>query len=450
MKKYDGHHGTMRDAQWSIVHYGRDGHPGVGKALDLLQDRFWPTSPTGKASGRGRWTALSPQRWPRSRARDARPRSWAWTSWPRGWARDKALELDADLVAIDSIKDVLPKASDEERAGLYNMARQAALASGIDWMELHHNRKAGVGNKEPDTLEDVYGARWLMAGAGSVISLFGESGASVVSMKQLKAPAGEFFPRWVELDKGKGMLALHDNLTVESLAARATAGTSALLVARKIYSTEKPDRSQVQSVRNKFKRLAGQGVIEEYASTVDGTQMFRATSSNALATPQQRDTATPATDTPSSQVKAATPSSNTSNDPATFGGSLIEPPNVARPAERLRNPLPPTLRQSTRPLPGPPEAGWIMTTPMRGSPIKRRRRNGHGGRRRNGSPQPATGPLRPRERAACASAGSTGASGSARCATDGTPSPGADMATIGDLLTRQSRSSGSRPWRVAP
>jgi nucleoside diphosphate kinase len=233
------------------------------------------------------------------------------------WIRDKALELDADLVAIDSIKDVLPKASDEERAGLYNMARQAALASGIDWMELHHNRKAGVGNKEPDTLEDVYGARWLMAGAGSVISLFGESGASVVSMKQLKAPAGEFFPRWVELDKGKGMLALHDNLTVESLAARATAGTSALLVARKIYSTEKPDRSQVQSVRNKFKRLAGQGVIEEYASTVDGTQMFRATSSNALATPQQRDTATPATDTPSSQVKAATPSSNTSNDPAT-------------------------------------------------------------------------------------------------------------------------------------
>jgi hypothetical protein len=107
------------------------------------------------------------------------------------WIRDKAQELGADLVVIDSIKDVLPKASDEERAGLYNMARQACLSVGIDWMELHHNRKAGVGNKEPDTLEDVYGARWLTAGAGSVISLHGESGASVVSMKQLKTPAGE-------------------------------------------------------------------------------------------------------------------------------------------------------------------------------------------------------------------------------------------------------------------
>jgi hypothetical protein len=272
------------------------------------------------------------------------------------WIRDKAQELGADLVVIDSIKDVLPKASDEERAGLYNMARQACLSIGIDWMELHHNRKAGVGNKEPDTLEDVYGARWLTAGAGSVISLHGESGASVVSMKQLKTPAGEFFPRWVELDKDTGQLGLHDNLTVEGLAAKATGGTSAMMIARKVYATEKPDRSQVQAVRNKLKRLAAQGVVEEYESPVDGSQMFRASNggvkhSNVRATRQQRPNATPATEDASSQVSQGNAGSNNGNGSATFRGSLKEP-DVAGADQEKESATPDPYAKARKRFPG--------------------------------------------------------------------------------------------------
>jgi AAA domain len=99
----------------------------------------------------------------------------------RDWVRDKALEVGAGLVVVDSLKDVLPDPSDEKRAGQYNQARQSILAAGIEWAEPHHNRKAGAGNKEPNTLEDVYGSRWLTAGAGSVVSLFGEPGDTVVS-----------------------------------------------------------------------------------------------------------------------------------------------------------------------------------------------------------------------------------------------------------------------------
>jgi putative hemolysin len=49
-------------------------------------------------------------------------------------------------VVIDSLKDVLPDPSDEKRAGLYNRARQFCLAAGVEWIELHHNRKSNAGH----------------------------------------------------------------------------------------------------------------------------------------------------------------------------------------------------------------------------------------------------------------------------------------------------------------
>jgi hypothetical protein len=306
--------------------------PSEGKVLYLAMDR---PAQIGRAMSR----LVKPEHWPVLRDRlivRMGPLPVDITK-ETDWVRDKAQELGADLVVVDSIKDVVPKVSDEERGGLYNTARQSAVAAGVDWLELHHNRKAGVGNKEPDTLEDVYGSRWLTAGAGSVISLFGESGASVVSMKQLKAPAGEFFPRWVELDKENGQLVLHDNLTVESLVSRAgKQGTSAQMIARKIYGTEKPDRSQVQNVRNKIKRLVSQGLAEEYDSPVDGGRMVRPSNSgeqlsNSPATPQQRESATPATFDPFAQVMPATGVSNSSNGTATLRGSLKEPGVAAGP-----------------------------------------------------------------------------------------------------------------------
>lgn len=109
----------------------------------------------------------------------------------RNYIRDLCLKEGVGTVIVDSIKDVLPNASSEEPAAHYNLARQSCLAADVEWIELHHNRKANGDNKEPNTLEDVFGSRWITAGAGSVISLWQKDPTSdQVSMKHIRA-AGE-------------------------------------------------------------------------------------------------------------------------------------------------------------------------------------------------------------------------------------------------------------------
>jgi AAA domain len=175
----------------------------------------------------------------------------------RDWIRDQALEVGAKAVVIDSLKDVLPDPSDEKRAGQYNQARQSTLAAGIEWSELHHNRKAGAGNKEPNTLEDVYGSRWLTAGAGSVLSLFGEPGDTVVSLKQLKTPAGELYPKRVVIDKLTGRMELFEDVDVPGLLARAgRSGYTVRGLAMALHPGKSPNQSQVESMRIRLKRMA--------------------------------------------------------------------------------------------------------------------------------------------------------------------------------------------------
>lgn len=241
------------------------------------------------------------------------------------WLRDRAQEIGATTVVIDSIKDVLPDPSDEKRAGLYNRARQMCLAVGIEWVELHHNRKGSVGNREPNTLDDVYGSRWLTAGAGSVISLYGEAGDTVVSMKQLKTPAGEFFPCRVLLDKDAGQMRPYENLTISILLGQAgKSGISARRMAEKLFTTDKPSASNVETIRGRLKRLVRSGEAEEFASQVDGGQMFRAAAApsvgptplpdpNVGPTPRSTRSPTVPTSKASAQVKGSNVNPNTSN-----------------------------------------------------------------------------------------------------------------------------------------
>jgi hypothetical protein len=262
------------------------------------------------------------------------------------WIRDHAQEVGASVVVIDSLKDVLPNPSDEDAAGTYHRARNLALAAGIEWVELHHNRKAGAGNKEPNTLDDVYGSRWLTAGAGSVLSLYGEAGDTVVSLKQLKAPAGEFFPRRILLDKDRGQMSLYEDQTVESLLAAVHGGTSARLLARKLYDTEKPTVTQIEATRNKLKRLVARGEAVEYASPVDKSQMFRAIKNpNANVGKSQRGTnaqstgsPTTPTDEASALVRDPNVNPNDSNEPPTHRGSLRDPDVGGDVTARTSNP----------------------------------------------------------------------------------------------------------------
>jgi hypothetical protein len=278
------------------------GPPGVGKStmahlvvfgrLGLLGDAVgWPVTPDG---GRVLYLAMDrPQQIARAMYRLVRPehrevlgdrlvvREGAVPGVDlveqREWLLDRAREVGATTVVVDSIKDVLPDPSDERRAGLYNQARQLCLAAGIEWIELHHNRKANGANKEPNTLDDVYGSRWLTAGAGSVISLYGQPGDVVVSMSQLKSSAGDFFPRAVLLEKETGQMRPYEELTLDLVLGRVgESGISARRMAEKLYGTSKPSPSQVESTRAKLKRMVRAGLAEEFAAKVDGGQMFRA------------------------------------------------------------------------------------------------------------------------------------------------------------------------------
>ncbi|MEV4286445.1 AAA family ATPase [Nonomuraea bangladeshensis] len=167
-------------------------------------------------------------------------------------------EIGATTVVIDSLKDIIPNASDEEKAGGYNRSRQEVLAEGFSWLEIHHNRKNGgaVGTKPPDTLDDVYGSRWITAGAGSVMSLFGQSTDIVVRLSHLKAPGEPLTPMNVEIDRRSGLVTPYENVNAMSVLLRAGQnGVTANDLAQIIYETQKPTKSNVASARKMLDRL---------------------------------------------------------------------------------------------------------------------------------------------------------------------------------------------------
>jgi hypothetical protein len=85
---------------------------------------------------------------------------------------------DADTVVVDSLKDAAPGLDKPAVAAAYNQARQFVIAADIEMVELNHQRKSQGGSR-PKTLDDVYGGFQLTAGAGSVVLLWGEPGASL-------------------------------------------------------------------------------------------------------------------------------------------------------------------------------------------------------------------------------------------------------------------------------
>src|SRR5207248_2619628 len=98
-------------------------------------------------------------------------------------------------VVVDSLKDVVPgPLTEDEVGGAVSRAFQAAAADGIQVCILHHQRKRQQGGPASRKLADVYGSRWLTAGMGSVLMLWGEPGDPVVSCSHLKQPVEEVGP----------------------------------------------------------------------------------------------------------------------------------------------------------------------------------------------------------------------------------------------------------------
>ena len=99
-----------------------------------------------------------------------------------------ALYHQAEVLIIDSLKDVALDLTKDEVGARVNRAVQATLQAGVEIVVLHHSRKATQTGVAPTHLDDVYGSTWITAGAGSVLLLLPRAGGASIELRHLKPP----------------------------------------------------------------------------------------------------------------------------------------------------------------------------------------------------------------------------------------------------------------------
>jgi AAA domain len=183
-------------------------------------------------------------------------------------------------VFVDSLKDLAPKLSDDEHGSKLNMARQELLARGLQVVENHHQRKEQRGQGAPKTLADVYGSRWLTAGAGSVLLLWGEPGDLVVEQIHLKQPLETFGPNKVIHDHSRGRSELYEPGDLLQTLERTTAGMLVADAARALFETSATATpNQTEKARRKLNKLVEKGHAERHDDP-DGTARYFARSAS--------------------------------------------------------------------------------------------------------------------------------------------------------------------------
>jgi replicative DNA helicase len=172
---------------------------------------------------------------------------------------------DADTVVVDSVKDAAVGISKDEVGAGYNRARQAAIAAGVEVVELHHQRKSGEGGGKPKSLADVYGSVWVPGGAGSVVLLWGDAGDPVVELLHLKQPRNDVGPLDVIHDHHAGTSRVdrgdktRDLVWLASTSGRV--GLTAKAAAVALYETTSPTRKDVEKARRKLDGYVRSGVM---------------------------------------------------------------------------------------------------------------------------------------------------------------------------------------------
>jgi replicative DNA helicase len=189
---------------------------------------------------------------------------------PRDFIKDPDMLLrlcqqaDADMVCLDSLKDMAGELASEEGGQAINSAVQRTLVEGIEVVGLHHHRKrSGTdGGKEPSTLDELYGSTWITAGAGSVISLWGAAGDPIVNMRHLKQPAAECGPWRLKHDHAAGSTEIWHEVDVLNILTHARGVLTPSQLAGQIYSVDggrKPSPSEIEKARRRLDALVASG-----------------------------------------------------------------------------------------------------------------------------------------------------------------------------------------------
>jgi AAA domain len=168
---------------------------------------------------------------------------------------------DADTVLVDSVKDIALGLVDDDVGAALNSAHQRLVADGVQYAGLHHPKKHGAGGGKPKALEDVYGSRWLTAGCGSVILLWGAAGDLVVEFSHLKQPDEPVGPLKVQHDHRTGTSSVVEKADLVHLAAISPSGITARDAAVALFDTLSPDRNQVEKARRALDGLTARGLL---------------------------------------------------------------------------------------------------------------------------------------------------------------------------------------------
>lgn len=177
-----------------------------------------------------------------------------------------AQSAEADIIFIDSLKDAVLALSKEETGQGWNRAVQSALMEGIQICILNHPVKMGNKEVRPMTLDDVYGSRWITAGLGSVLSLWGENTSSFALLSHLKSPSTPIDPLTIKRNGRTGEMTAVG--TILDWAWFFIEPHTAADLAKEMFPDEGDNNANKAKARRQVDDLLGRGTIVKHSKTV--------------------------------------------------------------------------------------------------------------------------------------------------------------------------------------
>ncbi len=175
-----------------------------------------------------------------------------------------AAHYKADTVVIDSVKDIVPRLTDDEAGITFNTAVQHCLRAGVEVLMLHHNRKNNGGHSSQlRDLASVYGSVWLTAGVGSVISLEGKQGNPRIRFKSVKNIADAFeFELMTDFRLGRHSRVVEFEPTAW-LREKGSEGATVRQLACRMFCTSTPERAHRDKARHVLETMVRHSKAEK-------------------------------------------------------------------------------------------------------------------------------------------------------------------------------------------